>query len=291
MVLGPEYLQDMQKALRMFCTDVGQFIHSYGSVPAVGSQAETEKNTFARPESVVTAWGIGATLIEFGGDHVSLFVKTLDSPVEIIACWTCIRSMLESCSVAAWLLDPSIDAKTRVGRVFAHRYEGLEQQLKLGKALGRSAKEIADEEVRIDGIEAIVLKLGYARILNRKGERIGLCQPTPNATEMIENVLGEGVMYRMLSGVAHGHHWAINGLCFKPTTDDLDLGGVTVTKFERTDDIQGIALLGLCAMKSIARPIWNQCHYFGWDTLKLEEIFENVADMLQASEDRRFWRS
>lgn len=291
MSLGPEYLTEMKEALTMFCTDVGQFVRSYGTLPVAGSQAETEKNTFARQQSVVTAWALGTTLIEFGGDHVSLFAKTLDPPIEVIACWTCVRSMLESCSVAAWLLDPLIDAHTRVGRVFAHRYKGLDQHLKFLRAIGRPATEIKAEEDQIDQIEKEVLKLGYPPVVNPKGERIGLCRKMPGATDMIETVLGEGVMYRMLSAVTHGHHWAINGLCFKPAIGDLDVGGVTVKPFEKSVDITGMALLGLCGMKSLARPIWNQCQYFGWDALRLEEIFENVADRLQAKEDRRFWRS
>lgn len=291
MEIGPEYLCEMAEALKSFTHNAGMFVREYGSLPVEGSQADSEKNTFVRPQSIVTAWAVGNTLIEFGGDHVSLFVKTITPPVENIGCWTCVRSMLESCSIAAWLLDPAVDARTRVGRVFAYRYEGLDQQLKFGRSIGIPANQIKAEEDRISAIEVEVVNLGYPKVTNKKHERVGLCQRMPSATDMIDEVLNEGTMYRMLSGVAHGHHWAVSGLCFKQISGDIDLGNVVVKQFEKTDDIRGIALLGACAMKSLSRPLWNMSHYFGWDSLKLEEIFENVSDCLRMNEDRRFWRS
>jgi hypothetical protein len=291
MSIGPAYLLEMRGALTKLHHDAGQFIQGYGSVPVVGSQAENEKTTFARPQSIVTAWSLGTQLIEFGGEHVTAFVKTVTEPIEVIACWTCVRSMLESCALSAWLLDPLIDARTRVGRVFAHRYEGLKQQLKFGRFIGRSAAEISAEENRIDAVEQDVLNLGYPRVLDRNGKRIGFCQQMPSTTDMIDTVLNEGKNYRMLSAIAHGHHWAINGLCYKPVVGDTDFGGVPAKVFEKTDNLTGIVLLGLCAMKALARPLWNQCHYFGWDSLRLEESLEKVADILQAAPAVRFWRS
>ena len=290
MTIDIKYLVEMRDALTMFCNEAGKFIQSYGNLPLAGSQAENEKATFARPQSIVSAWTFGTELIEFGREHVSAFVKIVTEPVEVIACWTCVRSMLESCALSAWLLDPTIDAQTRVGRVFAYRYEGLEQQLKFGRAIDRSSAEIKAEEDRIDRIEQDVLKLGYPLVLNKKGKRNGLCQQMPSATDMIDTVLDEGITYRILSAVVHGHHWAINQLGYKPVMGDVDLGGVLAKKFEKTDDLKGIALLGLCAMKALSRPLWNQCHYFGWDALQLEKILESVADKLSAKPKVRFWR-
>ena len=290
MPIDNKYLVEMRDVLMLFSNEAGKFIQSHGSLPAAGSQAESEKATFARPESILTAWSLGSLLIEFGEEHLSAFIKTVTEPVEVIACWTCVRSMLESCALSVWFLDPSIDAHTRVGRVFAHRYGGLEQQLKFGRAIGRSPTEIKAKENRIDGIEQDVLKLGYQKVHNKNGKRIGLCQKMPSATDMIDTVLDEGIFYRILSAVAHGHHWAIISLGYKPVVGDVDLGGVLAKKFEKTDDLKGIALLGLCAMKALSRPLWYQCHYFGWDKLRLQELLENVADKLQAKPSVRFWR-
>ena len=126
----PDYLATMRGAVSTFCTEIVNFIQTQGAEPAPASQAETEQAVFPRPESVVTARSFATSLVESGGEHTMAFVKTITEPVEPIACGTCVRSMLEPCSLAAWLLDPSIDARTRVGRAFALRYEGMKQQLK-----------------------------------------------------------------------------------------------------------------------------------------------------------------
>ena len=44
-------------------------------------------------------------------------------------------------------------------------------------------------------------------------------------------------------------------------------------------------------LKSLAHPLWNQCRYYGWNQLRLEELFENAADKLDLRNERRFWRS
>lgn len=115
-----------------------QFVHDQGVDPMDGSIAATERATFPRPESLYSAATIGTMLLESVGEHVTTFIKTVTEPIEPIACWTCVRSMLESASIAAWLLDPRIDAVERVGRTFSYRYEGQEQQAKFGRAMGHS---------------------------------------------------------------------------------------------------------------------------------------------------------
>jgi hypothetical protein len=286
-----EYVVKMRESLMYFHQEVGRFVQSHGSMPIPGSKALGEQAESPRPQSIVSAWGMGTQLIEFGGDHLTAFVKTVTEPPEVIACWTCVRSMLESCALATWLFDPSIDSHERVGRVFALRYDGLDQQLKFARAAGKRATEIASEEDRVNHIEQEAIQLGYPPVRDRNQRRIGVAQQMPSATDMIGTMLDEALMYRLLSAVAHGHHWAIISLGFKPKGANEQIGGVAVEHFEKSGNLQGIALLGLTTMKALARPIWNQCHYFGWNALQLEEIYESVADRLQARNEGRFWRS
>lgn len=199
--------------------------------------------------------------------------------------------MLESCSLSAWLLDPKIDAQSRIGRVYALRYDGMQQQVKFGRAAGIAPNEVISLEDRINAVEQEAIALGYPPVVDKKNRRIGIAQQVPNATDMIESILGEGIAYRLLSGVAHGHSWAIIGLGFKPAGEDKSIGGVTAKSYQKTDNITGIAYLGIRTAKALARPLWNQCQYFGWESLRLEEIFENVFDKLQATDALRFWRS
>lgn len=230
-------------------------------------------------------------LIEFGGDHLTAFVKHSTEPVEAIACWTCVRSMLESCALSAWLFDPTADAHTRVGRTFALRYEGLEQQATFGRTAKIDPKEIASLETHIDDVEKVALSLGFTAVQDKKHRRIGIAQQMPKTTHMIGDVLGEEKMYRLLSAVAHGHFWAIHGLGFAPADTLVNVGNRGLRAFTKTPNLNGFGLLGLCVMSSLARPLWNYCNYFGWDRLRLEETFENVADKLRMTTARRFWRS
>ena len=155
--LGPDYLSVMREALSRFCDEIRSFHADYGQNPAPGSPAVHEQAISPHPQLLATAWCQSAQLIELGGEHITAFVKTITKPVEVLACLTCIRSMLEPCALASWLLDPRIDAHTRVGRVLALRYEGLEQQLKLIRADGESdnsLQEIRDhiDEVALDAL-------------------------------------------------------------------------------------------------------------------------------------------
>jgi len=111
--LGPEYIASMREALSSFYDDVGSFTQDQGGRPAHGSQADTERATFPKPESLITTWSIATLLIESGGEHVTAFVKTITEPMEPIACWTCSPSGTPSphgrmCACGARQIMPSI---------------------------------------------------------------------------------------------------------------------------------------------------------------------------------------
>ena len=202
--------------------------------------------------------------------------------------------MLESCSLASWLLDPRVDARTRVGRVFAIRHEGMEQQLKCIRADGGDDNDLQPTMKRIEKVEQDALELGYSPIVNAKGRRVGIGQKMPSATEVIKLMLDEEVMYRILSAVAHGHNWAIRWLSFKPAPEGAlrpDVGGVPATMFEKTVDIDRLALLGLTAAKAFAKPVLYECRYFAWDEERFIALLDSTFDKLQAGPGVRFWHN
>ena len=292
--LGPDYLPVMREALSRFCDEIRSFHADHGNDLTPGSPAVHEKAVSPRPESLVTAWCIAAQLIESGGEHVTAFVKTITEPMEPIACWTCVRSMLESCALASWLLDPRIDARTRIGRVFAIRHEGIEQYLKYVRATGRSGEYLQSLEKRSDEVELVALKLGYPPIVNKKDKRFGIGQKMPSATEVIKLMLDKEEMYRLLSAVTHGHDWAIRELSFSPVREGdprPDVGGVPVTMFKKTADVDKLALLGLTAAEAFAKPVWDKCNYAGWDKERLIGVLDSTSDKLGLRASKRFWCS
>ena len=293
---GPDYLRVMREALFRFYNEISSFHADHGNVLAPGSPAVNEQAASKHPVSLIAGWSIATMLIESGGQHVTAFAKTITAPAEPIACLTCVRSMLESCALAAWLLDPRIDAHTRVGRVFAIRYEGMEQCRKYVQATGENnnhLKVIQELRNRIDKVEQDALNLDYDRVVDKKGNRIGIGEKMPSATEVIKLMLDEESKYRLLSAVAHGHEWAIRVLGFSPVPRGdrrPDVGGVPVTMFEKTVDVEKLAVFGLTMANAYAKPVWYKCNYAGWDKERLVGVFESTFDELRIQSSWRFWR-
>ena len=291
--LGPNYLPKMREALSEFCGEIGIFCTDHGNNLKPGSAAYHELAMSQCPGSLATAWCKAVQLIDSGREHVAAFVRTITNPVQPIACWTCVRSMLEPCALASWLLDPHIDAHTRVRRVFAIRYEAIEQHQKYVRVGDGSDEHLQKLKKRLDEIEREALKLGYPCIVNKNGKRIGIGQKMPSATEVINEMLDEEKMYRLLSAVTHGHDWAIRGLGFSPVPEGglgRDVGGVPVITFEKQIDVNKLALLGLIAAKAIAKPVWDQCNYAGWDDERLIRVLDRASDKLGLRSIERFWR-
>ena len=290
--LKPDHLSVMRDALSHLCDEIGSICNDHGNNLNPGSPANRERAVSPCRGSLETAWCQSAQLIESGGEHVTAFIRTIKEPIHPIACWTCVRSMLEPCALASWLLDPHIDARTRVGRVYALRYEGIEQYLKYVRMTGGSNEELQSIKKRIDKVERVALNLGYPPIVDRKCKRIGIGQKMPSATEVISLMLDEEEMYRLLSAVTHGHDWAIRGLGFRPVPqNDLrpEVGEESVTMFEKKVDVCKLALLGLIAAKAFARPVLYQCNYAGWDKQRLIDVLDSTFDKLGAKSSERFW--
>lgn len=292
--LDDGYITSLRDAVTRLYDGTADLYAKQGDQPNPGSLADKEIRASPRPESIITACSIATQLIEYSGEHLTTFVKTLTEPIEPLAAWTCVRSMLESCALSAWMTDPTIDHQERVARTFAHRYEGLEQQLRFGRVASVQPTELDALEQRIDEVEKNAIALGYPRIQNFKGKRMGIGQRMPGATEIIKLMLDEEKMYRLLSAIAHGHSWAIMQLGFKPVNPAAGaatIGGIGVKCLEKQVLVKGMAYLGLGGAKAFVRPLWYLWTYMGWDRVPLTVLLDNVFDQLQAKDRTRFWRS
>jgi hypothetical protein len=277
----PDDVPLMVQVLRNLHDEIGRFLNEYGDQPSPNSLAAVELRTFQRPESLTTTYSQGSILVEVAADQLMAFTKTVTEPVQTVAPWTCVRAVIESCALAAWLLDPNLDARTRVQRSFAFRYEGLIQQVKFGRASGNEAGT-AKATARIDEVERVALGLGFSREKNRKGKRIGIAQQMPNITDIVAQTLDEEAVYRMLSAMAHAHHWALQQLSFQRVEDgnaygiegNADGGSVHLTE----KNLEPISIAFLCnkAANTFAKPIWYKCQLFGWDIEYLRGILDSA---------------
>jgi hypothetical protein len=229
-------------------------------------------------------------LTEVAADQLTAFIKTVSEPVETIAPYTCVRSLLEATALACWLLDPAINAHARVARSLAFRYEGILQQQKWARAAGEDPTKA---QSRLDNVAAVANSLGYPSIHDPRGQRCGAGMRMPSVTDLIRDVLDEEPLYRLLSAVAHGHHWAIHQLGFAPApfSDATSaVTGVALRGITREANALGMALLVLESAVALSQVTWRHALYLGWDRDPIVATLERHFDGLGASDSLRFWR-
>lgn len=277
----------MLSAVNDLFDGAGRIFNQYHREPAANSIAVQERQSFPRPGLVTDAYSRGMLSMEAAGDHLAGFAACMAAPAKTLAPATCIRGLLESCALATWLLDPNIDVKTRVGRCFAFRYEGFVQQTKFFQVEKMQA-EIDLMQQRIMQVEQDAVSVGYPRLLKRSGAINGIAQYMPSITELIGTTLDLEPAYRLLSGIAHGDHWAIQQLGFQVIEVKSADGQVTKALEKRLHP--NVALyLGLIAIRSFARVIWYLWRLYGWDLKEAEHLLDTTYDRLGVRVEHRFW--
>ena len=145
---------------------------------------------------------------------------------------------------------------------FAVHYEGLEQQVTFARTAGFSVADIDGQKLRIDFVERDAQALGFKRIDDRNGKRIGIAELMPSATELIKIALDEEKMYRTLSAVAQGHIGRFGNCASEP--DDEEIGTTKTKAFKKQVSVDKTAWVAACRRPCIHTYLWNQCRYFGW---------------------------
>jgi hypothetical protein len=61
----------------------------------------------------------------------------------------------------------------------------------------------------MDELERVALGLGFDRITDEKGRRIGVGQVMPSITQIVIKMLNKEQDYRLMSAMVHAHAWAL----------------------------------------------------------------------------------
>jgi hypothetical protein len=176
-----------------------------------------------------------------------------------------------------------------VGRYFAFRYIGLVQQIKLYKVSGDRQEDIKRVEKRIQKVEQDALNLGYSRVLNKAGKINGICQRMPEITSLIGITLDIEAEYRLLSAIAHGHHWATHQIGFRVIefTDSED----NVQKgLEKHIEPMFVLYAANIAVTSFAQVLWYIWRLYGWNEEEIIRVLDTTYDKLKFTNERRLWR-
>ena len=277
---------NMLSAVNDLFDGTGQLFNQYQHQPAANSIADRELKSFPKPGLVNDVYYRGMLSMEAAGDHLVGFTACMAEPAKTLAPATCVRGLLESCALAAWFLDPAIDVRTRVGRCFAFRYECFVQQIKCLRVDKRQA-QIDLVQKRMTQVEQDAVSLGYPRLLNN-GVINGIGQHKPGITELIGITLDLETEYRLLSGVAHGHHWAIQQLGFQDV-EAQGAGGQAIKALEKHVHPNVAMYLGLKATGSFGKVIWYLWRLYGWDLKEVEYLLDTTYDRLRVRTEFRFW--
>ena len=290
------------ESLENLIDEIGIFLQRWSSGPVPDSQGVTELKSFQRSESVMTAYSQGIVLAAAARDHSKAFIRTAVEPAQTFAPWTCVRAVLESSALAAWLLDPVIDVRARVQRSFALRYEGLDQAVKFVRVAG-SQSDVDERIKRIDAVEQDALNLGYPKVMDKQGKkRISIGQLMPSATALVKEVLDKEFEYRLFSAVAHGHQWALIQLGLRPVeqqaiepNDESEIpewNTVAQNTHLSEQHIRpnDVIYLSVTAATALTKSFWFTCQLFGWDAEGAKNLLERNYTRLCIMEDRWFWR-
>jgi hypothetical protein len=278
----------MLSTVNSMMENTSELYNQYGNDPASKSMAGIEQISFANPELVKDVCSRGMQSMEAAADHIMVFLDALQPPAKTIGPLTCIRGSMESAAIACWFLDPSIDVRTRVGRCFAFRYAGFDQQAKFFRA-GLSQKDIDRVQQRINQVEQEATSLGYQQILDKNGKTLGIGTRMPTITELIARTLDRESDYRLLSAVAHGHHWATVQVGFdviEVTAKD----GTAIKAIEKSVNPAFILYAAHLGVTSFSKVLWYMWQFFGWEQQEIQELLDSTYQQLGYNPKLRFWR-
>lgn len=260
----PDRLFRMRDSLRQAQAEYSEYLSFQlwpcrpGS-PAVGELAASS----GREGDLRNAICLGMQLIESAGEHLLLFAKGFDPPYLAFAPLTCARGVLEAAAYAAWLLDPNIDARDRIGRGLARRMQGLDEQRKFGISYKNDG--IRDHsQSRIDDVKARSDATSIAAARH------------PGATEVIGQQLGNESLYRLLSAIAHGHSWSHIACGYK------DAGTLSeeceIRRLEKAMDPRFPFTVGVSSFMALSRATWFLVRLIGLGRERFSEIVDAFHD-------------
>jgi hypothetical protein len=278
----------LRGALEALLQETSRIVCENGITPKGGSPAASDQDAFVSLEAARGIPSQVAQLVEVAGDHISAFAKLIAPPIEVIATWTAMRALLEAAARAKWLLEPGLDTKTRVARSVALRFVGLVEQQRFVRSAQPDRVPWLRE--RMNEVERDANSWGLPTIKDKDGKRIGVGVRVPRATDLIEETLGESELYRLMSAVAHGHHWAILALCYRqverPAPEQLRDGYKPMKKIVHP---AALLMLGATAGRVMGTVTWDQCLYYGWDRGNLQVHLGPVLRALGVPENRFPW--
>lgn len=291
-IYSPENIQKMTETARSFIDKSAEIVNKYENEPIPGSQASGELNSFVEKNLVEDVYMRATLCQESAVDHFMAFLDSVKKPAKSLAPYTCVRSLLESSSIALWLFDLNIDVKERVGRGLGFRYDEFEEQIKFlncDKVEPTEAQKLVEEiKQKRAQLSARATGWGYQPLISAKtGQMTGIGTHMPNIVELIRTTLNKEMEYRMLSGIAHSYIWATSIIGFR-RVEATNTQGQKFKALEKHNHPQMIVYGINIAVPALAKVWWVKGKLFGWDMQEIEGLLEHTFEEL-GYYNHRFW--
>ncbi len=288
-VFNFNHVNEMLAAVHNLFERTAELYNPHDNQPAPGSIAFREWNSFQNQQLIIDVYYRALFSMESAADHLISFANLYVEPATTLAPWTCIRGLLESSAIGLWFLDPTIDAKTRVARCFAFRYEGLCQQIKFCRA-EKLHSYISNIQKRIVEVEQEAVDLGFEKKASPNGSINGIAMAWPGITELIKTTLNFEGAYRLFSEISHGHQWAIAKISYQEYTTAKSNIPHSYS-FEKRVRPETIMYTGMVAIPAFSKLLWNIWYVYGWDRSEIEDCLNQVYDQAHLKNNMKLWRS
>jgi len=256
--------------------------------PRKDSIALNELQRDSPQEDTKTALSQGKMLVEVAADHLTAFAKTTQRPFETIAPWTCVRSAIESSALGFWLMDPHIGGKARMVRGLLFRHEGLRQEVTFLRNEGMH-EEANKARERINSVESQLRSFADPDLARRlkRSKRGGKSRLMPSVTDIVGVIPGKNQTYRLLSGIAHAHFWALNRQSFDAIKSEQvggesrkDTSDWTEVLLTKRISAKSVEYLSCELLDSFLALLWNTFTLYGWETDRLVLIFDQSYERM-----------
>jgi hypothetical protein len=174
------------------------------------AELRSDGTTLWGPGPSQVVWATSELLYVAVLEHARAVVPLLSPPFRVWASCVQTRATLEAATQIYWLLDPAVtDGRMRVGRLYTLRLASS-KELKKAHAKVQPPGPITDYGKPPADIEAEASVLGLTPVPTNNGAVIGYeGQRALGYAARVEDMLGEGATYSVLSGAAHAEIWSL----------------------------------------------------------------------------------
>jgi hypothetical protein len=248
--------------------------------PAPGSQLEQERTEAAAAglDEPGTAWGTNVVQVAVNqavasqvaaDDQLICMQHVLQEPLTTFGITTLARGVIEASSRAWWLLDPSVDVRTRVARSMTLRLDTLLRNRQLEEKLDLPRTSAS----RIDEILAVAPTKNYAVLPERRRTPPAIEELLPFSARLYEAILGSKELgygvWADFAAVAHGQAGGIVqrlDVVDRPTDPASDVQWARANPLKALGPALGAAMLAhfQAFSRELALHGWNQSAWMSY---------------------------